>query len=104
MDSSNSLHAIVCLALMTIAATADDQAADREATMRHLCASVRNSHMVLDPWDCGAFYACLAHGTMARYVCPLQLLWNDEVKVCDWSWNVVCAPAPGNYAGKPLQT
>ena len=43
------------------------------------------------PVDCQKYYQC-AHGTPYEYTCPSGLLWNDNVKTCDWPANVNCNP------------
>jgi len=39
--------------------------------------------------ECSKFYHC-AHGITHEKDCPPGLLWNGDVGVCDWPYNVTC--------------
>ena len=41
------------------------------------------------PTDCQKYFQC-AHGTPYEYTCAAGLLWNDNIKNCDWAANVSC--------------
>ena len=45
------------------------------------------------PTDCQKYYQC-AHGTPYEYTCASGLLWNDQLKYCDWETNVQCISGP----------
>ena len=47
------------------------------------------------PNDCQKYYQC-AHGTPYEYTCASGLLWNDQLKYCDWAANVQCNLQPGS--------
>nr|XP_019550248.2 probable endochitinase [Aedes albopictus] len=39
--------------------------------------------------DCQRYYKCL-YGKLYVMSCPLSLLWNQDIKFCDFRWNVAC--------------
>ena len=47
------------------------------------------------PSDCQKYYQC-AHGTPYEYTCASGLLWNDQLKYCDWAANVQCNLQPAS--------
>ncbi len=52
-----------------------------------------------DVYDCSMFYQCLA-GIAFHKHCPLQLVFNPAIAVCDWPWNVQCIAvesSPGSH-------
>ena len=49
--------------------------------------------------DCQKYYQC-AHGTPYEYSCPSSLLWNNDLKVCDWPANVQCTQGIRKYYHK----
>ena len=53
--------------------------------------------------DCQKYYQC-AHGTPYEYSCPAALLWNDDIKVCDWPANVRCTPGILNFISIGIST
>lgn len=42
-----------------------------------------------DPYDCNKYYYCV-WGIAKISECPSFLLWSDQIKACDWFWNVDC--------------
>lgn len=42
-----------------------------------------------DPFDCGCCYYC-NWGVHYVQCCTWPLLWNDDIKSCDWYWKVFC--------------
>ncbi|CAG0900989.1 unnamed protein product [Darwinula stevensoni] len=46
------------------------------------------------PEDCGSFCGCHM-GTAYYYICPDELVFNEEAEYCDWPANVECE-APMN--------
>ena len=39
--------------------------------------------------DCQKYYQC-NHGSPVEHTCGAGLLWNDNLKACDWAANVSC--------------
>ena len=55
------------------------------------------------PSDCQKYYQC-AHGTPYEYTCASGLLWNDQLKYCDWAANVQCNLQPGSSTASSTAT
>ncbi|CAG7731667.1 unnamed protein product [Allacma fusca] len=41
-----------------------------------------------NPKDCTSFYKCW-NGKLYPFTCPDPLVFNTELLVCDWKWNVL---------------
>jgi len=52
-----------------------------------------------DPYDCSGYYYC-AWGIYKPSQCTWPLLWNDEIKACDWYFNVDCGSRPFQKAAE----
>ncbi|CAK8677289.1 unnamed protein product [Clavelina lepadiformis] len=63
------------------------------------CAANPSSDPFVKPGDCTHFYQC-SNGYLCTMDCPDDLVFNPEIKVCDWPWNVTnCGggPSPPYY-------
>lgn len=52
----------------------------------------RGLHFYPHVTDCQRYYTCL-YGKLSVLSCPLTLLWNQELRFCDFRWNVPCKNA-----------
>ena len=41
------------------------------------------------PEDCNKYYKC-SNGVAHLTSCAEGTLWNDQIKICDWPYNVNC--------------
>ncbi|XP_042877707.1 flocculation protein FLO11-like [Penaeus japonicus] len=58
------------------------------------CASKQSGGYYADPEaDCQVFHVCWGR-RKASFLCPVGTLFNQEVLVCDWWYNVDCAASP----------
>ncbi|XP_013773748.1 uncharacterized protein LOC106458753 [Limulus polyphemus] len=48
-------------------------------------------------FDCKIFHMCDAYGRRVPYICPNETMFNQEFRICDWSYSVNCADAPNWY-------
>ena len=48
-----------------------------------------NATILPDPQNCTTFFIC-SNGQAYQFVCPSQLKFNNDLKVCDWPENVDC--------------
>merc|ERR1712123_213268 len=61
-----------------------------EESTEELTCSQQNQGPTLVPGTCNAFYQCAWGAATAIQYCPEPLLFNPELSVCDWDYNVDC--------------
>ena len=61
--------------------------ADGNANSGELCVNPNGFYPYPD--NCQKYYQCI-HGSPNVKTCGAGLLWNDNVKNCDWAVNVSC--------------
>nr|ACF35532.1 mucin-like protein [Dermacentor variabilis] len=52
-----------------------------------------NATMFPNVYDCSTYYIC-AQGVPILKECPLPLLFNRELNVCDFPWRAACVELP----------
>ncbi|XP_076333204.1 U-scoloptoxin(01)-Er1a-like [Tachypleus tridentatus] len=45
-------------------------------------------------FDCKIFHMCDVYGRRVPYICPNNTMFNQQYRVCDWSYSVDCSQAP----------
>nr|QQJ42216.1 chitinase 3 [Sogatella furcifera] len=72
---------------------------------RYVCPRVEGYYA--DPENCRWFFACYDHVrdgvsplTAYEFRCPFGLVFNEQLLLCDWPWNVPSCGAAGAYRAK----
>ncbi|XP_067004664.1 U-scoloptoxin(01)-Er1a-like [Anabrus simplex] len=48
--------------------------------------------------QCQVWHWCLPNGQKYSFLCPNGTVFNQNVRVCDWYYNVDCASSPDRYS------
>ena len=93
-ESSTSVESITSSKIMS-SITPEILSTTTSQVDEHECDSpVQFGVLLQDPKDCGKFYICTlgiyGQGIKHEFTCPGILFFNEELRVCDWPFNVIC--------------